>query len=222
MLRNEKYMGDAILQKSYTADFLSKKRVMNDGTIPKYYIEGDHEPIIDVNTWNAVQQELARRKKYCEDHFTNNYAVMPDKNPFSGKVVCGKCNNLYSRVSYTTRAGTKMKKWRCGSTNKNSGHRVCTCPYIMESALEKICVMTWNAIVESIGDYETLWNINIESGNELLAYKTRLMKMRAQEGSIKECKPDLLQEVVDHITVFENGDLRILYYDGTEFEVATH
>ena len=129
---------------------------------------------------------------------------MPDKNPFSGKVVCGKCNNLYSRVSYTTRAGTKMKKWRCGSTNKNSGHRVCTCPYIMESALEKIC------------------NINIESGNELLAYKTRLMKMRAQEGSIKECKPDLLQEVVDHITVFENGDLRILYYDGTEFEVATH
>lgn len=82
--------------------------------------------------------------------------------------------------------------------------------------------MTWNAIVESIGDYETLWNINIESGNELLAYKTRLMKMRAQEGGIKECKPDLLQEVVDHITVFENGDLRILYYDGTEFEVATH
>lgn len=85
MLRNEKYMGDAILQKSYTADFLSKKRVMNDGTIPKYYIEGEHEPIIDVNTWNAVQQELARRKKYCEDHFTNNYAVMPDKNPFSGE-----------------------------------------------------------------------------------------------------------------------------------------
>lgn len=47
MLRNEKYMGDTILQKSYTADFLSKKRVMNDGTIQTYHIEEDHEPIID-------------------------------------------------------------------------------------------------------------------------------------------------------------------------------
>ena len=54
MLRNEKYMGDAILQKSYTADFLSKKRVMNDGSIQMYHIEEDHEPIIDIDTWEAV------------------------------------------------------------------------------------------------------------------------------------------------------------------------
>lgn len=54
MLQNEKYMGDAILQKSYTADFLSKKRVMNDGSIQMYHIEEDHEPIIDIDTWEAV------------------------------------------------------------------------------------------------------------------------------------------------------------------------
>lgn len=54
MLRNEKYMGDAILQKSYTADFLSKRRVINDGSVQMYHIEEDHEPIIDIETWEAV------------------------------------------------------------------------------------------------------------------------------------------------------------------------
>ena len=58
ILRNEKYMGDTILQKSYTADFLSKRRVLNDGELPKYHIKGDHEPIIDVETWETVQAEL--------------------------------------------------------------------------------------------------------------------------------------------------------------------
>ena len=62
MLRNEKYMGDTILQKSYTADFLSKKRVMNDGTIQMYHIEEDHEPIIDVEIWEDVQ---SRPLKQC-------------------------------------------------------------------------------------------------------------------------------------------------------------
>lgn len=50
MLRNEKYMGDAILQKSYTADFLFKRRVINDGSVQIYHIEEDHEPIIDIET----------------------------------------------------------------------------------------------------------------------------------------------------------------------------
>lgn len=74
MLRNEKYMGNAILQKSFTADFLTKKRVMNDGRIKMYHIEEDHEPIIDIETWEAAQAELERREKYCKEHFTNAYS----------------------------------------------------------------------------------------------------------------------------------------------------
>ncbi|CAI3260704.1 recombinase family protein [Enterococcus cecorum] len=74
MLRNKKYMGDAILQKSFTADFLTKKRVMNDGSIQMYHIEEDHEPIIAIETWQAAQAELERREKYCKAHFTNAYS----------------------------------------------------------------------------------------------------------------------------------------------------
>ena len=110
MLRNEKYMGDAILQKSYTADFLSKRRVMNDGSVQMYHIEEDHEPIVDIETWEAVQAELERRVQYCNDHFTNAYGQMSEKNPFYAKIICGNCGNIYSRVKYTTRAGTKITK----------------------------------------------------------------------------------------------------------------
>ena len=110
MLRNEKYMGDAILQKSYTADFLSKRRVMNDGSVQMYHIEEDHEPIVDIETWEAVQAELERRAQYCKDHFTNAYGQMSEKNPFYAKIICGNCGNIYSRVKYTTRAGTKITK----------------------------------------------------------------------------------------------------------------
>lgn len=62
MLENEKYKGDAILQKSYTVDFLTKKRAMNQGEIQKFYIEDDHEALIEPWIWECVQLEIQRRK----------------------------------------------------------------------------------------------------------------------------------------------------------------
>ena len=61
MLRNEKYMGDALLQKTYTVDFMTKKKVINKGIVPQYYVEDDHEPIIPKELFYRVQEELARR-----------------------------------------------------------------------------------------------------------------------------------------------------------------
>jgi hypothetical protein len=57
MLTNEKYKGDALLQKTYTVDFLTKKRVENKGEVPQYYVEESHPAIIDKETWEAVQLE---------------------------------------------------------------------------------------------------------------------------------------------------------------------
>ena len=62
ILRNEKYMGDALLQKTYTTDFLNKTRVKNNGIVPQYYVEDDHEAIIPKEIFMMVQEELARRK----------------------------------------------------------------------------------------------------------------------------------------------------------------
>ena len=67
MLRNEKYMGDAILQKSYTADFLSKKRVMNDGSIQMYHIEEDHEPSLMLKTGKRCSRSLSAGRSFARN-----------------------------------------------------------------------------------------------------------------------------------------------------------
>lgn len=221
MLRNEKYMGDAILQKSFTADFLTKKRVMNDGSIQMYHIEEDHEPIIDIETWQAAQAELERREKYCKAHFTNAYSQRGEVNPFYGKIICGNCNHIYSRVMYTARSGRRIIKWRCGSCNMADGHKVCSNRYITDETFKKLFVMGWNEMAENFGDYQEFWNSNIESEDALLRYKTRLIMKKASDGPIKEFDPELMMAVMDFATVFEDGRLQIRFYDGTQFEIET-
>lgn len=221
MLRNEKYMGDAILQKSFTADFLTKKRVMNDGSIQMYHIEEDHEPIIDIETWQAAQAELERREKYCKAHFTNAYSQRGEVNPFYGKIICGNCNHIYSRVMYTARSGRRIIKWRCGSCNMADGHKVCSNRYVTDETFKKLFVMGWNEMAENFGDYQEFWNSNIESEDALLRYKTRLIMKKASDGPIKEFDPELMMAVMDFATVFEDGRLQIRFYDGTQFEIET-
>lgn len=60
-MQNEKYTGDALLQKTYTVDFLSKNRVKNNGIVPQYYVEGSHEAIIPRDLYMQVQEEMVRR-----------------------------------------------------------------------------------------------------------------------------------------------------------------
>lgn len=221
MLANEKYMGDAILQKSYTADFLNKKCVLNDGKLQKYYIENDHEAIIDKDIWEAAQLETARRETFCKEHHTNAYTQNLEINPFSGKLVCGECGNLYSRVKYTNRRGEKYVKWRCGSTNKNGGRKVCTNRYAAEEAFFKLFIMRWNEIVKSKDYMKEKWDRNIAEGDALTRYKTRLIMKAVAKGTISEFDAELMWKVMDHITIYENGTLRIRFYDGTEYEVST-
>ena len=85
MLENEKYKGDALLQKSYTVDCLTKKRTQNKGEIQMFYVEDDHDAIISKRIWECVQLEIKRRKKYLEEHGKNSYSHRPESNPFASK-----------------------------------------------------------------------------------------------------------------------------------------
>lgn len=222
MLRNEKYMGDAILKKSYTKDFLSKKRVPNDGTIQMYHIEEDHEPIIDKETWEAVQAELERRKCYCEEHKIRAYGHDTEENPFYGKIICGNCNCYFSRVKCKNRKGELIEKWRCGSYTKENNHRVCSNRYVMEEAFRKLFIMSWNEIVNNQEDYNEHWQENLQSDDILLRCKTKLLMKRVNKvGALKIFNPELMLAVMNSIIVYEDGRLKIKFYDGSEFEVET-
>ena len=61
ILSNEKYKDDALLQKTFTTDFLTKKMKVNEGEVPQYYVSGNHEPITEPRIWDQMQYELATR-----------------------------------------------------------------------------------------------------------------------------------------------------------------
>jgi site-specific DNA recombinase len=114
MLSNEKYKGDALLQKTYTVDFLSKKRVVNKGEVPRYYVEESHPPIIDKETWEAVQLEMERRRAFAEKHQNQKIDYASDQQPFAGRVICGNCGRAYGRkVWNSTDERHRRIVWRC-------------------------------------------------------------------------------------------------------------
>ena len=120
ILRNEKYMGDALLQKTYTTDFLTKKRIKNNGTVPQYYVEDNHEAIIPKDIFLLVQEELARRRLV---HTTENgkRRCYSCKHCFAQMVFCGDCGEFFRRVHWNNR-GCKSIVWRCCSRLEATGH----------------------------------------------------------------------------------------------------
>ena len=95
ILTNEKYKGDALLQKVFTTDYLTKKKKKNEGEVPQYYVEDNHEAIIDAETFDLVQMEMARRK--AESGRYSGVGI------FASKIRCGECGNWYgSKVWHST------------------------------------------------------------------------------------------------------------------------
>ena len=101
MLQNEKYKGDAFLQKTYTVDFLKKKRIDNDRQVNQYYIEQNHESILDREKWEIVQLEIAKRKKLRDQHKLQFYIMQKENNPFTTKVFCAECGSAFGRKNWT-------------------------------------------------------------------------------------------------------------------------
>lgn len=90
ILQNEKYIGDALLQKTYTVDFLSKKRVVNNGIVPQYYVENSHEAIIPRELYMQVQEEMVRRANLHTGK-GGKKRVYSSKYALSSIVYCGEC-----------------------------------------------------------------------------------------------------------------------------------
>lgn len=146
ILRNEKYMGDALLQKTVTTDFLTKKRVKNNGVLPQYYVEDDHEAIIPKELFMQVQEELVRRRNVHRSP-SGKKRVYSGNNCFSQIVVCGECGDLYRRVHWYIHGKTSIV-WRCISRlDPSSVVKVCKNRTIKEEWLKDITVRAFNQIL---------------------------------------------------------------------------
>lgn len=102
ILCNEKYISNALLQKTYTTDFLNKTRVKNNGIVPQYYVEGNHEAIIPKDIFLSVQEELVRRRvvKTSANGKKRSYS---SNHCFAQIVVCGDCGEMLRRIHRNNR-----------------------------------------------------------------------------------------------------------------------
>lgn len=219
MLENEKYKGDAILQKSYTVDFLTKKRVMNQGEIQKFYIEDDHEAIIEPWIWECVQLEIERRKRYLEEHGTKSYSNNTEQNPFASKIICGECNKVFTRKGWRSSTGEIRKIWQCSERYKSKGVLGCNNRHVEESTLINIYLMAWNRLLECREILLSEWEEKIKTGNSLTKFRMLgFMEATKIPQFVAMLDINLMLQTVDHIKVFESGVILTVFLDGTEIE----
>ena len=144
ILRNEKYSGDLLLQKYYVKDYLTKKKMKNQGEFPQYYIEDDHEAIIDKDTFERVQVIINdRANKYAGTlkepaDSQNKYPRREDGNYlFTKKIICGVCGHPFGRK--IAAPGSKYEKaiWIC-NTYAVRGKDHCASKRVSEALLVQI------------------------------------------------------------------------------------
>ena len=126
VLKNYTYTGNLLLQTKYRENHLTKRTLVNHGQLPQYHATNTHEPIIDINTYNAVQLEMYRRaQKYGKQQTSGKY-------PFSGTITCALCGKHYRRKVTAT-----GPVWIC-STYNTHGKAACPSKAIPESTLMEI------------------------------------------------------------------------------------
>lgn len=140
ILKNEKYKGDALLQKEYTVDFLTKKKAKNRGEVPQYYVEGHHEPIVSARKYELVQNEIARRQKAGKKY--SGVSI------FSSKLVCGECGSFYGSKVWHSNDRYRKVIWRC---NNKYGQGRCSTPHITEDEIREAFTRAYNILL-SEGD----------------------------------------------------------------------
>ena len=145
ILRNEKYIGDALLQKTVTVDFLNKKRVENNGIAPQYYVENSHEAIIPRHVYQMVQEEMVRRANLKTG--TGRRSAYSGKYALSSMVYCAHCGDLYQRTQWF-RKGEHVPVWRCVSRLKKKQNDInCQSRTIFEKDLHAAVVTALNQVI---------------------------------------------------------------------------
>lgn len=138
ILQNEKYAGNAILQKKYTVDFLSKKKLVNQGQLPQYYVENSHPGIIPLSTYELVQDEIRRREKMGKSVRSKL---------FTGQIICGECGALYRPKVWHSKDKYRRTIWRCNARYGQKGSRGCHTPHLTEEALKNASQRAWATLL---------------------------------------------------------------------------
>ena len=151
ILTNEKYIGDALLQKTYITDCISKRVKKNCGERPMYYVENHHAAIIPKEVFGRVREEMTRRsskRKVMQKTGKTEQGKYSSKYALTERLVCGECGTPYKRVTWTAKNGKKHIVWRCIS-RLEFGKRYChNSPSVDEGKLHAAVIAALNTYAD--------------------------------------------------------------------------
>ncbi len=189
ILRNEKYAGNAILQKTYKTDLLAKRRT-NYGEVQRYYVKDSHEAIITQEEYDMTQLELEERKNTLRQHSA--------KSIFSGRIICGDCGDAYgSKVWHSTDIHRRIV-WRCNAKYKNA--QKCTTPHLSEAQIKSIFVKAVNKLITD----KTSVITDLKDLRKILLNTSDLEKKLADAQVELECAESALKNYFDGRPITED------------------
>ncbi len=140
ILTNEKYKGHALLQKTFTTDFLEKTKKINEGEVPQYYVEDSHPAIIDPDIWDFVQLELARRKTVGKAY--------SGKSTLSSKLICEDCGGFYGQKVWHSTDKYRCEIWQCNAKFKNEAK--CGTPTFTTDEIHQLFIRAYNQVMNNV------------------------------------------------------------------------
>jgi len=234
MLSNEKFCGDVCMQKTYTIDFLTKKKVKNEGYAPQYYIEDNHEAIIPKELFHQVQVEKARRaslNKAAVTRKTNK--AKKEKSKYSSKyvltdlMVCAECGHAYRRQTWS-KYGKKSAVWRCEDRLKNGTSSKCkNSPTLKEEQLHDAIMNAINDVVENSGDFIETFRENVirvignystegittEYDDQIDVLQKQMLKLiedNAKQGAVSEDFDEAYRYISEQINELKKAKIKLV------------
>mgnify|MGYP000047247602 FL=1 len=217
ILANEKYKGDTLCQKTYNADYLTKRRAKNKGELPQPYFHNTHPAIIDRSQWKCVQFELARQKKFTGDHYTSNCHKNNERLPMTSKMTCKHCGCTFVRREYFKKELQHQRYWCCGSFYKKGWERKRDNVNLSDDRPTSLFVEAWNYLIEYQHD------IDLEAKDDesvLEKYrKEQLILLMQKYGRITEFDYPLMLQTLDHIEIANDGIATAIFLAGIQVKI---
>lgn len=219
ILTNEKYKGDALLQKTYTSDFLTKKKKINKGEVQQYYVKNNHEAIIEPEVFDMVQKMMGQIKS--GKNRQSSVSI------FSSKIRCGECGSYYGSKVWHSNDKYRRVIWQCN--HKFDNEKKCSTPHLDERMIKQAFLSAINKLIpdkeQIISDLEM---IKTEIFHTAETEKAKLKKetieffienFRHQRETVIEFDESLWLSMVECVTVYSKENIQVTLKNGITVNV---
>ena len=203
ILTNEKYKGDALLQKGITVNFLEHKRKINEGEVEQYYVENSHPAIIEKSEWDYVQLEMKRRKEIGRAYSAHS--------TFSCRLICGDCGGYFGPKIWHSNDEYKTTIWRCNNKYKND--KTCKVPHITFEQVKNAFIKAFNQL--SINKDSVIEFIEKQCKN-LIILEDLDKEISKKKVEVDGLFADLKEMIETNKSVEEYNALKIRYSNSAE------